>query len=89
MALWGHHRLVTAVISIETEAGHQGSLPLIWRGDGEGHRGGRTQRQQSLFLGADERGGPLADTVRGRVLGLRAGHTPVAGLLDGLVVAPG
>lgn len=75
--------------SIETEPGHQVEpTPGAPQEDGEGHRGGGAQRRQSVLSGADE-WRPLADAVRGRVLGLRAGHTPVAGLLDGLVVAPG
>lgn len=66
-----------------------GSLPTWGQGTGRaavvaGPRGSK----QSILSGA-EVPWPLSDTVRGRVLGLRAGDTPVAGLLDGLVVAPG
>lgn len=47
-----------------------------------GFRGG------SILPGARKRR-PLADPIRRCVLGLCAGHAPVTGLLDGLVVAPG
>lgn len=47
-----------------------------------GFRGG------NILPGARERR-PLADPICRCVLGLCAGHTPVTGLLDGLVVAPG
>lgn len=47
-----------------------------------GFRGG------SILLGARETR-PLADPICRCVLGLCARHTPVTGLLDGLVVAPG
>lgn len=89
LALKDHHKPVTAVISTEIETGHQGEPPpTYFLGEGEGRLGGRTQRRQSVLLTTGE-GWPLADPVGGRVLGLRAGHTPVASLLDGLVVAPG
>lgn len=82
------HSLVTAVISIETEAGHQG--------EPSPHLGGMgrvavvaSPRDGSPSSQVQGSGRPSADTVRGRVLRLCAGHAPVAGLLDGLVVAPG
>ena len=57
LALRGHHRLVTAVISKETEAGQQEEPPAPGgAGNGEGHHGVRTQRQQSSLLGVGEWG---------------------------------
>lgn len=88
LALRGHHRLVTTVTSTETGAGHWES-PHPGAGGGEGSRGGRSQRQQAVHPLRCRGALGLSDTVRGCVLGLRAGDTPVAGLLDGLVVAPG